>query len=229
MVDRLAGTPIHELSHVVVGTLCRIKITEVKLFRPDARSGVLGYVRYERPHLRWRETPQLIGTFLMGVAPLFGGSLVLLGALWLLAPRPELLWDQARAFADHAAGASPAILFQELQTLIHCSYRALFAEGFASFRPWLFLYVALAVGAHLAPSRADLQGGLLGLLVLLGLGLLADALALLAGAAPAQATAFLTRLTSPLVALLLLALTLSCVNLVLAGLLSAGCALFRGR
>lgn len=213
------GTPIHELSHVLVGKLTGIEIKEVKLWDPDPRAGVLGYVRYVVPPLRLRNLHSVIGTFLMGVAPLFGGALVILLALQLLAPRPEVVWTEAERLALLVERAPPRAIGQGFLELIQQVYQAIFAHGALSWRPWLFLYVAMAVGSHLAPSRADMEGGLPGLLVILGLFALVDAVWLILGRDPARSAEALARLTGPVAALLIVATVLCAGNLALAWLL----------
>ena len=214
------GTPLHELSHVVVGKLFFVEITRVKLWEPDPSDGVLGFVRYRVPRLRPAELHKVVGTFLMGVAPLFGGALFLLAALHLTRRDPAPLFAEARRFAALAEAAPPDAVLRGFVALIKAVYLTIFADGPASWRPWAFLYVAMCVGAHLAPSRADLQGGLSGLLVLEVLALFANAVALLLRAQPANAANVLTRLTGPLTVMLLLALVLNCGNLAVAAVLS---------
>lgn len=214
------GTPLHELSHVVVGKLFLVEITRVKLWEADPTDGVLGYVRYRVPRLRPAELHKVVGTFLMGVAPLFGGALFLLAALHLTSRDAAPLLVEARRFAVLAETAPPDALGRGFVALVKAVYLTIFADGALSWRPWLFLYVAMCVGAHLAPSRADLQGGLGGLVVLLVLALFANSIALLVGAHPANAANVLARLTGPLTVMLLLALVLNCGNLALAALLS---------
>jgi len=214
------GTPIHEISHVLVGKLFLIKIHEVKLFEPDAKNGVLGYVRYEVPRLEPKNLYSVVGTFFMGVAPLFGGSLVLLLALLLLAPRPDLAFDAAGKFAALVESAEPAKIGGGFLGLLQGVYGAVFSRGVADVRPWLFLYVALAVGSHLAPSRADLEGGLTGLVVLLVLAFFANAVALLLGFDPRGAAEVLSRWTGPIAALLVVALALCAGNTMLAVVLA---------
>ncbi|MGE0713155.1 MAG: hypothetical protein AB7N76_12040 [Planctomycetota bacterium] len=214
------GTPIHEASHYLVGKLFGIRITEVKLFEPDEESGVLGYVRYIRPPLEARHLHQVIGTFLMGMAPLLGGSLVLLGGLLLVAPH-EVLLREAEHFAQLSAASGIADVTLGFLGLIHAVWLSVFHHGVLDPRPWLFTYLALGVGAHLAPSRADLRGGVVGFLILLGVLLFADAVALLVihlgrlQVDPTQVTRVFNRVTGPLSALLVLALAVNCGNLVL--------------
>ncbi len=207
------GTPVHELSHVVVAWVCRIEITQVKLWEPDPRNGVLGFVRYRVPQRRLGELHKIVGTFLMGVAPLFGGALFLWAALSLLAPDAGLLLGEATQFATRAASAPPPEVARGFAALVRRVVDTIFAAGALSWRPWLFLYLALCVGAHLAPSRADLEGGLTGLAAALVLLLFVDAAALLLGADPLRAATWAARAAGPVAAMLLLALTLNLGNL----------------
>lgn len=223
------GTPIHELSHVLVGKLCGIEITEVKLWDPDPKAGVLGYVRYVVPPMDLRHLPAVLGTFFMGIAPLFGGALVLLLALHWLAPRPDIAWTEAERLAQLVQGASPEAVGRGFFALLGQVYQAVFAQGAGSWRPWLLLYVTLAVGSHLAPSRPDLEGGLPGLVVALVLVALVDAVLLLLGRDPSRGAEALARITGPVAVLLILATVLCAGNLALAGVLSWILPLFRRR
>jgi hypothetical protein len=214
------GTPLHELSHYVVGKVFFIEITKLKLWEPDPDDGVLGYVRYRVPQMRPAELHKVVGTFLMGIAPLFGGALFLLASLQLLSSDTSRLFSEAQRFSVLVESRPPDAVALGFVQLVKAVYSTIFASGALSWRPWAFLYVAMCVGAHLAPSRADLQGGFGGLLVLLVLALFANAVALLLGAQPANAAEALARLTGPLTVMLLLALVLNCGNLALAFLLS---------
>lgn len=214
------GTPIHELSHYVVGKLFFIEITALKLYEPDPDNGVLGYVRYRIPQMRWAELHKVVGTFLMGVAPIFGGALFLLCALALTVKDPHAMFAEGQRFARLVEARPADEVLRGFVTLVKTVYASIFAQGAASWRPWVFLYVAMCVGSHLAPSRADLQGGFWGFIVLLVVGLFANAIALLLGANPANAAEALARLTGPLTVVLLVALVLNCGNLLLAALLS---------
>lgn len=223
------GTPLHELSHYLVGKLSGIEILEVKLWDPDPQAGVLGYVRYVVPRKDLRHLRPLIGTFFMGVAPLFAGALALLLLLQVLAPRPELAWGEAARFAQVVEHGSARTIGQGLLDLIRQTQAALFWGGAADWRPWVFLYLALAIGSHLAPSRADMEGGLFGLVVVLGLVALADAALLILGYDPGRGAERLARLTGPISVLLLLTTVLCAGNLALALLLSWVAPLWRRR
>ncbi len=214
------GTPIHELSHVIVAVACGIKVTKVQLYDPDPDDGKLGFVRYIKPELKPTQLHKVVGTFLLGIAPLFGGGLVLLSVLYLVCPGAPLVFEAARKYAQMVVSAPPDAVLRGFVELLRTTYHAIFLQGALSWRPWVFLYVSMCVGAHLAPSRADMEGGLVGFLVVLGLGLFANAIALLLGANPQTAGLAIARFTGPLAALLLIALVLNAGNLVLSFLLS---------
>ena len=69
------GTPIHESSHLLMCPVFRHRIDEVAFFEPDRKSGRLGYVRHSFHQGNWFEE---MGNLFIGIAPLMGGSLVLL-------------------------------------------------------------------------------------------------------------------------------------------------------
>lgn len=205
------GTPIHELSHWIVGKLFGVRITEVNFFSPDREDGVLGYVRYQVPRLRAGELPQVMGTFLMGIAPLFGGALVLWGArLALLDPQAdEPFYSAATTFAQDLGNEPMGHLVRDFFELVQLSFRPILENAANDPKIWVYLYVALAVGAHLAPSRADLRGGQRGLILLALLALFANVVALASGYDPNHAASYLARVTAPLTTLLTLALVLN--------------------
>ena len=205
------GTPIHELSHVIVGKLFGVRIEEVSLFNPDTRSGVLGYVRYRLPRLRLTELPQVIGTFFMGIAPLFGGAFALLMLrLVLLDPESNTtFFDAASAFATALPNAEIVTLGSDFIHLVAESYRPIFEGHGRNLWLWLYLYASLAVGVHLAPSGADLQGALRGLGLIGVLAFIANLAVVGAGFDATSATSTIAEITAPVCTLLTLALALN--------------------
>ena len=203
------GTPIHEASHVVVGKLFGIRLLEVRLFSPDRESGVLGYVRYQTP--QWSEVRQVVGTFMMGIAPLFGGAV----ALWVvriltIEPAADAPFvSAAGAFATALPGGDYDILTQSFGELLYRCYEPIYARGAADPWIWLYLYVSLAIGTHLAPSGADLRGGLRGLLFVALLAYVVNLGVAISGADPRLGTSYLAQVTGPMATLLALALALN--------------------
>jgi len=68
------GTACHELGHALFCVIFRHKITELKLFSPDTKTGTLGYVShtYEPGSIY-----QTIGNFFIGIGPILLGSLAI--------------------------------------------------------------------------------------------------------------------------------------------------------
>jgi hypothetical protein len=135
---RLPGNFVHELSHCLGFLLCGYRVQRLLLciFDPKGRGSCT-------PGRPW--SPVAFPHLAVGVAalmPLVGGSVVLLlAARWLgighLAAQPpdgELL---------------PAVWRQAL-ALLH-------SLDVHQWQTWLFLYLALSIGAELAPSSTDLR------------------------------------------------------------------------
>jgi len=155
LVTGWLGVPLHELSHLLAAWLFNHRIIAFRLFDPDPVTGTLGYVRHAYSR---RSVWQLGGSFFIAVAPLVGGAIALSGILVWIAPPAAwhaltLSCSTPRGVLD-TMGAAVATLWEH--------------------RSWLFplqLYLAIAVASHMAPSRADLRGGLWGGLALLSVTL----------------------------------------------------------
>lgn len=146
------GTPIHELSHVVMCWLFRHRIDEVVLFEPDQQSGRLGYVRHSYRHDNGFET---IGNVFIGIAPLIGGSLVLTILLLIF------YFDAAVGGfrpSPNEEGQALGLLEQTFAMTRQIGSEIFTLKNLASVRLWLFLYLVLCVGSHMAPSRSDYEG-----------------------------------------------------------------------
>ncbi len=197
LVTGWLGTPIHELSHAALCPVFGHTIVELKLFQPSSKDGTLGYVRHGyNPHNPWA----VIGNAFIGLAPLFGGSLALWGAArWLV---PDLIGDASTASSLRSHVSASLNSVTALATYADVS----------SWRFWVFTYVVLCVGSHLAPSGEDLRGALPG-----GALLLLLTFAGLAVARPEHATiARAASVVSPMVGILALAVALCAALHVLA-------------
>ncbi len=201
LVTGWLGVPLHELSHLVVCWIFRHRIVAYRLFDPDPRTCTLGYVQ----HAYGRRSPlQIVGNFFIGVSPLLAGSLALLVGLAVLLPgtSPPLTTEPAPA----------QITAQLLQVgaMAQATLTRMFSvQHLVSWQLWVFLLLALCVGAHMSPSQPDLSGGLPGLLLLLcsmfGLNVLNRSLGLWAPELWARVVA---GVLSPLLAVLCVALVL---------------------
>ena len=171
------GTPIHETSHVLMCPVFRHRIDEVAFFEPDPKSGRLGYVRHSFHQGNWFEE---MGNLFIGVAPLLGGSLVLLTLLYVFYPEAATAtWESTSnqssqlvtpseldgTFSDSIPRSQNGI-WQRLwlQTSAMVS-QLLSVADWTKARWWIFLYLVLCVGSHMAPSKSDYQGSLKGGLI----------------------------------------------------------------
>lgn len=151
------GTPIHELSHAIMCAIFRHEIVEMELFKPDKKNGRLGYVTHTYQRGNWY---QEIGTFFIGIAPLLGGTAVLLILLMIFFP------DVGKSALFTASSESP--LWQQVGESLQGLFSGLFhPDHLVSLRLWLFLYLVICVGSHMAPSMSDYEGGLKGGVMLL--------------------------------------------------------------
>ena len=150
------GTPIHELSHAILCKVFRHKILEMELFEPDVRSGRLGFVRHSWNTGNWFEE---VGNFFIGLAPLVGGSMALGGLLWFFYPDAVSNIFSSSGFGNGAEvtgdSSVTSMIFGSAKSLVGdlLSPAHLFTWQF-----WLFTYLVLCVGSHMAPSRSDYDG-----------------------------------------------------------------------
>ena len=171
------GTPIHELSHALMCRVFHHRIDEIALFEPDRQSGRLGFVRHSFKAGNWY---QELGNFFIGIAPLMGGSVVLVALLWLFFPGAI---DGAFAASKEAEMNGP---FEQLSAIIIAIAEHIFAaKNWASGRFWLFVYFVLCVGGHMAPSPSDYEGASRGV-IFVSVGLLVFAASLAAAGTNSQ-------------------------------------------
>ena len=149
LVTGWLGVPVHELSHAAACLLFGHRIERLTLFAPDPRTGRLGSVQHAWDR---RNLYQQAGRFFIGIAPLLGGAALLLLLTQLLGPTfaPAPLSNTGSALGDALRGGAA----QAGALLSALAGPDVVARG----RTWLYLYLCLCVGAHMAPSSTDLRG-----------------------------------------------------------------------
>jgi hypothetical protein len=194
------GVAVHELSHAAACVLTRTRLVEVKLFSPrKARRGemLLGYVKHEQPKNR-------LAGVVIGAAPFFGGTAVLALLFRLAFPATA-----GRLGAVAASVAGPLQLARRISDFaVDLVQEAATRTSWDAAWPWLAVWLMVAVAAHLAPSRSDLEASATTLL------------AAVAGVLPLLF--FLFRFWPP--AFLVVASSLGSAAAALAGLLAVGLA-----
>lgn len=158
------GTPIHELSHMVACWIFKHKVVEVRFFEPDKKSGRLGYVEHTWVKGNWF---QEFGNVFIGIAPLIGGSIALAALLWWFYPDAAMAAvETSKSLRD--GEAETMTVFGQVTSSMWAicaqilSWKHIFLPKF-----WIFIYLVLCVGSHMAPSRSDYRGASRGALMLL--------------------------------------------------------------
>ncbi len=200
------GTPIHECSHALFCLLFGHRVEEMALFRPDRKAGRLGYVK----HSYNRKNPyHVVGNFFIGVAPLIGGTIVLCALLWIFYPAAA---QSSLSGSEVSDGMARGEFIEPIKTLV-TQCRSVITEVITvdhvfSWQFWLFLYLVLCVGSHLAPSASDYRGTRWGALLLLGILLLVNWIYLAFGGETYGLLERTARIFSPALALFTLCVVL---------------------
>ena len=170
------GTPIHELSHAAMCVLFRHRVDDIALFEPDRESGRLGYVKHSFRRGNWFEE---IGNLFIGIAPLIGGSIALAALLWLFYPNAAAaaVDGSCKPLARLTVGAGD-IIARTWEVASQIAGEILSFQNLWTARFWIFIYLVLCVGSHMAPSWSDYRGASRG--VWLAGGLLLDVTLLMA-------------------------------------------------
>ncbi|MCU0689951.1 MAG: hypothetical protein MUF54_00985, partial [Polyangiaceae bacterium] len=146
---------------------------------------------------------------------LLGGALALGLAMYFLAPSSPL--SLIEDFGQSGAVASQELSDQAVSALSLTT--TVFTETIAidnlkRWQTWLFLYLVLCIGTHIAPSKADFAGSRTGVGALGITLLVAIAIAHLSGETGSSAIQTITHVLMPVVPLFMIAVALNLVTLV---------------
>jgi hypothetical protein len=207
------GTPVHELSHVLFCLVFFHRIDEVRFFEPDPVVGTLGYVR----HTWNRRNPwAVLGNFFIGIGPVLVGGGVLFGLFYWLVPGSHAAWRSITAIGssgDFTAWQSYLTVFRDSSLLL---VRTLFTmENLATWRFWVFLYLAVCVASNVRLSPSDARGALSGLGCVVLPFLLVNLVAMLAGAAGDRFLPFTASSLGTAYSVFMLAFTVALVGFVI--------------
>lgn len=145
----LVGTPVHELSHALANLITLCGVTAITpLIDSSGQASVS--TRRTNP----------LRNLIAPVAPLFGGTLVLwLTGLYVIpglfvstASLPQMNLDSAASL-----GTVLTETLQYLGRFLETVWRALPGLEWRNWRTYVGLYIALSVGAAIAPSSTDLK------------------------------------------------------------------------
>lgn len=154
----IIGVPIHELSHALMCLLFGHKITEMKLFIPNNKDGVLGYVSHKyNPKNIYQKT----GNYFIGIAPIIFGSLILTIAMVLLVPRTynNLYTDLYEIIKLQNSGLYLNVIENEFLLSIKM-FQKIFINGKYDYKWWIFIIVSMCIALHMSLSKADIKNSL---------------------------------------------------------------------
>ncbi|MBN1145695.1 MAG: M50 family metallopeptidase [Anaerolineales bacterium] len=163
------GTVVHELGHALFAWIFGHKVIDIELFNPDPYSGSLGSVShlYNR-----RNIFQVIGNFFVGIGPILLGSLVIfLASRFLIGPHLFLPFSELSLDTSTLSAFDSLLAFVEevFNNALQVFSVLLNPDNYNGWQLIVFLYITLAVGAHLKLSLQDLQSAWIGFIALLGL------------------------------------------------------------
>lgn len=172
LITGAVGTPIHELSHALFCLIFGHKIREIKLYRPGANDGALGYVTHT---FNPKNIYHQIGNFFIGIAPILGGSGMLMLLALLMVPQTFGGIMSDIGSVGGFAGADGLAFAGELFAAAWSIFLRIFDFSDASNAwRWIFIVLALMISSHMELSGADIKGGIKGLFILLGIILVVD-------------------------------------------------------
>jgi len=140
----LPGTIVHESSHALVALLMGASI---KTFSVMPSGDTLGRVEHTKPKI------PVIGDFAISIAPLIGCPSVLVLAGYFLG-----------VHFNYSPGSSDILM--ETRVLFERTLSLIAGMDYFNWKTYVFLYLALALGAGAAPSKTDLVSMLPGLVII---------------------------------------------------------------
>ena len=175
MVTGFIGTPIHELSHAFCAIIFRHKITGIKLFQRPDENGVMGYVEHS---YNKNSIYQQIGNFFIGIAPIFGGILAIIGLMRLLVPQAFEMFFQILVDSVNFETFNQVTLEGIANAYLGLLKLIFSLENFQNLYFYIFLFVAICISSHMSLSPADIKGAFKGLVTIFLFLLIFNALGL---------------------------------------------------
>lgn len=166
IVTGAIGTFIHELSHLIMCLIFMHKINSVKFFRPieSKNDGVLGYVNhsYKKDNIY-----QSIGNFFIGIAPIIGGTMMIIFLFRMILPDSYIKITQSidlKLYVSminnfNIAGFTQIIL-DDVSNFVKT---ILLTPDIYSLRYFIFMFLMYSISTHMSLSHADLKSSLKGL------------------------------------------------------------------
>lgn len=156
ILSGIVGTPIHELSHLIVDKLFLHKITGLALYRPIKcrKDGVMGYVNTSyNPNSMY----QTIGTFFGGIAPLIGGSISLILLMKFLLPEVFINFKIVNFDSMNFLEIFKQLVLNTTETI-----KSLFQNFESKGNLIIFLLLTFSITLHMTLSKEDVKSAFKG-------------------------------------------------------------------
>ena len=163
------GTVIHEGSHALMALIFGHRIQEIQWFRPFAGrlDGVLGYVSHSYDR---QNAYQVVGNFFIGIAPIIGGTLMMMLLFKGLLPDAYSQVKQSIHVSRYVQWGEEGQFFPLLQQFgrdLSVFLKAMLSSNhLISWRGFLFGVSVYSISTHMGLSPADLKGSWTGLVML---------------------------------------------------------------
>ncbi len=144
VVLMLPGTIVHETSHAVIALLMGARVTK---FSVIPSGNTLGHIEHTAPKI------PLIGNAAISIAPLIGCPAILL----LVSSFSGVHFDPPPASSDILIGT---------RFLLEGTLSFITGLDYYNWKTYVFLYLALTLGAGAAPSKTDIISMLPGLIII---------------------------------------------------------------
>lgn len=157
------GTVIHELSHLLMGLIGGMKPKEVKLFRPikGREDGRLGYVVNSYDKHNYYQRMFLV---LVGIAPIIGGTIVILIMLKVCLPETFDVMMATIKSIESSSGIMNVEFITSIFELMANLLKGVFnLSNFSSISFWIFLFIVLSIASHMSLSSKDIKGCIKGI------------------------------------------------------------------
>ncbi|MBN1410135.1 MAG: hypothetical protein JW969_04770 [Spirochaetales bacterium] len=144
------------------------KITEMKWFDPDARSGGFGRIDHS---FSKRNLYQKIGNLFISISPLIVGVIAMYAALYYLLPDSTRMFDliqKESLVLAKASESSIAGILQAVGVSISTTLSTIFSlENFINWKFYIFLYISLCIASHMELTTYELKGAVSGIVAVI--------------------------------------------------------------
>lgn len=214
------GTPVHELGHALFCLIFLHKIEEIRFFKPDQNTGMLGYVYHKwNPKNPW----QVLGNFFIGIGPMVLGCAALFALFYFLIPDSSRVWDSIISSVNSlGVNASVGDYFAVFRDSVLYIINIIFNfNNLHTWQFWIFLYLSICIASNVRLSWADFKGSLSGLGCIVLPFLILNLILLLAGRTADGVFPYTASVLGTIYSLLILAFIMVLIGFVLIYLLSA--------